>query len=259
MPRPAGSTVLLVAAAFMIAAIGIFSASPAAAPQESAAPSARTVWTGVYTDAQAVRGQGDYEAHCASCHQPDLSGYRDILKGSRFMDDYREASVYRLFDKIKTTMPRGAAGSLSDQSYIDIVSYVLKSNEFPSGADELTADRMPAIMVTGKGGPEPPPDFSLVQVVGCLTRRESDPSWLLTNATDPVRAGHPQPTSAEPLADAAKPLGSSTFNLIVSAAFDPAPDAGKKVEARGFLIRRRGGSRINLTSLQALDSSCKQE
>ena len=228
-------------------------------PQESAAPSARTVWSGVYTDAQATRGQADYEAHCASCHQPDLSGYKDILKGSRFMDDYREASLFRLFDKIKTTMPRGAAGTLSDQSYIDIVSYVLKSNEFPSGADELTVDRMPGIMVTGKGGPEPPPNFSLVQVVGCLTRRESDPSWLLTNTTDPVRAGHPQPSPDEPLADAAKPLGSSTFDLIVSAAFDPAPDAGKKVEARGFLIRRAGGSRINLTSLQALDSSCKQE
>jgi S-disulfanyl-L-cysteine oxidoreductase SoxD len=243
----------------VIAATGMFSAGPAAAPQESAAPPARTVWSGAYTDAQATRGQADYEAHCAGCHQPDLSGYQDILKGSRFMDDYREASVYRLFDKIKTTMPRGAAGSLSDQSYIDIVSYVLKSNEFPSGPDELTADRMPAIMVTGKSGPEAPPNFSLVQVVGCLTRRESDPSWLLTDTTDPVRAGHPQPTPEEPLADAAKPLGSSTFSLIVSAAFDPARDAGKKVEARGFLIRRAGGSRINLTSLQALDSSCKQE
>jgi mono/diheme cytochrome c family protein len=250
---------MLVAEAFVIAAIGMFSASPAAAPQESAAPSARTVWSGVYTDAQATRGQADYETHCASCHQPDLSGYQNILKGSRFMDDYREASVYRLFDKIKTTMPRGAAGALSDQSYIDIVSYVLKSNEFPSGADELTADQLPVIMVTGKSGPEPPPNFSLVQVVGCLTRRESDPSWLLTNTTDPVRASHPQPTPDEPLADAAKPLGSSTFNLIVSAAFDPARDAGKKVEARGFLIRRAGGGRINLTSLQALDSSCKQE
>src|SRR6266699_3189489 len=92
-------------------------------------PAGKTVWNGVYSDEQAARGQVEYASHCASCHRDDLSGYQDILKGDRFMSDYREASLYRLFDKIKTTMPRGAAGSLSDHAYLDILTYVLKSND----------------------------------------------------------------------------------------------------------------------------------
>ena len=73
-------------------------------------PPAKTVWSGVYSDPQATRGETEYVSHCATCHKEDLSGYQSILKGDRFMNEYREATLYRLFDKMKTTMPRGAAG-----------------------------------------------------------------------------------------------------------------------------------------------------
>src|SRR5205085_6325647 len=86
-----------------------------------------TVLNGVYSDAQALRGEADYTSHCAGCHADDLSGYQSILKGNRFMNEYREAPLYRLFEKMKTTMPRNAAGTLSDQTYIDILSYILKA------------------------------------------------------------------------------------------------------------------------------------
>ena len=68
------------------------------------------------------------------------------------MDKYREASLHLLFDKTKTTMPRNAAGTLSDQIYVDIVTYVLKSNEFPAGAGELSVDDLPNCAPRGKGG-----------------------------------------------------------------------------------------------------------
>jgi hypothetical protein len=41
---------------------------------------------------------------------------------------------------MKTTMPRNSAGSLSDDTYVDILSYVLKTNEFPAGGDDLKLD-----------------------------------------------------------------------------------------------------------------------
>ena len=223
---------------------------------------ARTVWNGVYTEEQAKRGLVAYDAHCASCHQPDLSGYRSILKGARFLSEYREASVYRLFDKIRSTMPRGAAGSLSDETYANIVAYLLQANGFPAGApgdDELTVDRMAAIRVTGRNGPEPAPNFSLVQVVGCLARRDADGAatlWMLTSASEPVRVSQPQPSPDEPLA-AGTPSGGGTFELMVSPAFNPGSDAGRRVEARGFLIRRAAGDRLNVTSLQPLNSECQ--
>src|SRR5688572_1604854 len=57
------------------------SASPAAARPAIAAPQAaadqsrpQTVWDGVFTEAQAARGQNEYKQACAACHKDDLLG-----------------------------------------------------------------------------------------------------------------------------------------------------------------------------------------
>lgn len=218
--------------------------------------STATVWQGVYTEAQAVRGQGEYAAHCASCHRDDLSGYNDILKGRRFMEKYRESSLHLLFDKTKTTMPRGAPATLSDKAYVDIVTYMLKVNEFPAGSQELRVDDLARIQLIGKDGPEQVPDFSLVRVVGCLTANPSDGAWMLTRSTDPARTGNPQPATGEREEAGALSLGARTYRLLVSAAYTPGPFTGHKVEVRGFLIRRPTELRLNITSLETLDPSC---
>jgi mono/diheme cytochrome c family protein len=219
-------------------------------------PPGRTIWSGVYSDTQAARGEMEYGAHCASCHKDDLSGYQSLLKGEHFMTEYREAPLFRLFDKMKTTMPRGAAGSLSDQQYIDIVSFVLKSNEFPSGADDLKAGDLQAVAVVGKSGAEPVPNFSLVQVVGCLVHNDSNDTWVVTSATEPVRAPAPQSAPEELKAAAAKPLGSGSVELMTSFSQKPEAHQGHKVDARGFLIRRAAGDRINVTGLETVAPDC---
>jgi hypothetical protein len=170
------------------------------------------------------------------------------------MEKFREASLHLLFDKTRTTMPRGAAGSLSDEAYVDIVSYLLKMNEFPAGSEELQTVQLANVQVVSKTGPEPVPNFSLIRVVGCLT--QSDRAWLLTNTTEPARSGNPQPSAEERSAAANMPLGSETFDLMVSAAYSPERAIGQKVEVRGFLIRRPTLSRINITSLETLQPTC---
>ncbi len=226
---------------------------PAAAQSTS---STTTVWQGVYTEAQAARGQSEYTTHCANCHREDLSGYNEILKGRRFMEKYRETSLDLLFEKTRTTMPRGAPASLSDKAYVDIVSYLLKANEFPAGDGELRVEDLPTIQLIGKGGPEPVPDFSLVRVVGCLDTNASDGAWMLLNSTDPVRTGNPQPAAGEQEAAESWPLGPRTYRLLVSAAYKPETYKRHKVEVRGFLIRRPDETRLNITSLETLDPGC---
>ena len=227
-----------------------------AAAQSTTSSTTPTVWQGVYTDAQAARGQGEYATHCANCHREDLSGYNQILKGRRFMEKYRESSLDMLFEKTKTTMPRGAPASLSDRAYVDIVSYLLKENEFPAGVAELRVEELGKIQLTGKGGPEPVPDFALVRAVGCLDTNASDGAWMLLNSTDPVRTGNPQPATGELEAADAWPLGAGTFRLLVSAAYKPDTHKRHKVEVRGFLIRRPTENRLNITSLETLAPSC---
>ena len=110
--------------------------------------------------------------------------------------------------------------------------------------------------MTGKGGPEPVPDFSLVRVVGCLDTNASDGAWMLLNSTDPVRTGNPQPVAGEPEMAQSWQLGPKTYRLLVSAAYKPDAYKRHKVEVRGFLIRRPTESRLNITSLETLDPSC---
>src|SRR5437016_3569994 len=57
----------------------------------------KTVWDGVYTDAQASGGQALYTQYCARCHSTNLGGGADQgappLKGDKFMENWREDSL----------------------------------------------------------------------------------------------------------------------------------------------------------------------
>src|SRR5688572_32145661 len=99
----------------------------------------KTVWTGAYTPAQAERGQAQYEQNCSGCHRGNeqLVNPDSRLKGNQFMQRWREDNVESLFSLIKATMPRRDPGSLSDDTYIDIISFLLKENGFPAGEQEL--------------------------------------------------------------------------------------------------------------------------
>jgi cytochrome c5 len=219
--------------------------------QEPARPAeGKTVWDGIYTTAQAGRGQAQYEMTCRSCHR---EGPR---RGEAFMRDWQGTGLDGLFSQIKGSMPPTAPGSLNDAAYLDIVAYMLQTNTFPAGASELTAGAIKSIRVEGKNGPEPVPNFALVQVVGCLADGP-DASWIVGSATEPLRTKDPSSSTDDDLKTSqAAALGSKTFQLLN---VYPRPDAykGHKVEAKGFLIRDPNGDRLNVTSVQSLAPGCR--
>src|ERR1041385_5693105 len=181
---------------------------------QAAEPPEKTVWDGVYTSVQAERGQSAYALSCSRCHGEDLTGSGNVLRGAKFMDHWREDSVKSFFTAIKTTMPRNAPRSLGDGEYIDIVAFILQSNAFPTGSDELTIDTLDRTRITGKEGPKPVPDFALITVSGCLVQSAAD-TWMLKNTSDAVRTRNPRESSEAELAEAkSKPAGQSTFRLL---------------------------------------------
>ncbi len=98
---------------------------------------------GIYTEAQALRGQALYDRRCASCHGSKLEGgSASALVGSRFLAKWGQGNhtVEDLYYITRTQMPYGAAGTLSHQQYIDVVAYMLKANGYKAGASELPAD-----------------------------------------------------------------------------------------------------------------------
>ena len=226
----------------------------------TAAPQPKTVLDGVYTAAQAKRGQAVYESNCASCHRADLSGFSGPpLKGDLFMDRWREFKLSVLFDLIKTTMPVGNPGGLSAAEYLDVQTYILQANEIPAGTKELTAQVPPATLFVGKNGPKPLPSSAQVEVVGCLTE-DSGNGWFLTKAREPIRTLNPYEVTTAEMTDAKQlPLGDQLFrlqNLSDVPGFHPEM-SGNKVDAKGILVRQPKNERINLSSLRTLAATCE--
>jgi S-disulfanyl-L-cysteine oxidoreductase SoxD len=122
----------------------------------------RSVWDGVYTREQAQRGSVEYGKSCEGCHLADLGGNpaSEIppLAWDGFMARWNGRTVRDLVDTIRRSMPADAPNSLNRRAYVDVVSYLLQANQFPSGAVELDRDseRLSEIRITRAAGTSTP-------------------------------------------------------------------------------------------------------
>jgi mono/diheme cytochrome c family protein len=101
-----------------------------------------SIWDGVYTTAQATRGEAIYRAKCGSCHGANLEGLGGAppLVGKYFTWDWDGTGVDNLYEKIYYTMPDDRINRLTPKESADVLGYLLKMNRFPEGPRELAAD-----------------------------------------------------------------------------------------------------------------------
>jgi S-disulfanyl-L-cysteine oxidoreductase SoxD len=245
--------ILLVAAVVFCGGVAI----RAAAPQD--VPTFKTVWDGVYTAPQAERGKELAENHCIECHGDTLGGGKaPPLHGDRWMELWREGALDNIYDYIRASMPaERPKGDLTDDSYLDILAYILQSNDMPAGQQELTRGPLWTIMIQRKDGPKPIPSQAPVLTVGCVAQA-ADSSWTLTNATEPVRNKKLDETNPQELkAYGSRPAGSLTFRLPNASSFKIEAHKGERVLAKGVLGRQVAGDRINLTLLESVSTGCQ--
>jgi S-disulfanyl-L-cysteine oxidoreductase SoxD len=148
----------------------------------SAAQAERSVWDGVYTEAQAIRGQNTFGTICAACHEvADFSN-------SSFLQGWEASTVLDLFQLVQKTMPMDNPGSLRPQDYIDVISYFFRANQIPAGKDELDTDaeHLKLIRITGK------------KEAGSFRTRphrrvHKDPLYPLLKTADRLRNDHLEP------------------------------------------------------------------
>ena len=145
----------------------------------------RTVWDGVYTEAQAARGLTAFSQNCASCHVLATEG-KSPLVGEPFWASFAQRTVGDLLEYVSANMPNGKPGSLDESTYRDIVAVMLKSNDFPAEPAQPGRDNIAEVQIVPKDGHTELPANALVRMVGCLTR--SGAGWMVTNATSPERA-----------------------------------------------------------------------
>jgi len=107
-----------------------------------------SVWDGVFTEAQAKRGQAVYPGPCGTCHGRRLNGAPDDpdmrstppLARARFLRVWAGRSLATLFEYTRATMPAGNPASLTDEEYVDVIAYMLSVGGMPAGDEELQPD-----------------------------------------------------------------------------------------------------------------------
>ena len=208
----------------------------------------RTVWEGVYTNAQAERAMATYDSTCSRCHSFTGQG-RGALTGDAFWTAFTQKSVGDLLTFVKTNMPNGNGGSLPAATYNDLVALILKSNGFPAGSTEVSPESVAGVQIIPKDGPGELPANALARVVGCLAKDGSD--WVLTRATAPERIEK----SAVGAADATRPLGTRTLALkFVLTRLDPF--VGQRLSVSGLLLGIGGADGINVTTVNRVADNC---
>jgi S-disulfanyl-L-cysteine oxidoreductase SoxD len=112
-------------------------------PFSAPAQEHRSTRDGVYTDAQADRGEASYKKLCASCHGQNLQGSGAVtprLAGEAFLMKWTGDPLDDLFEQIQISMPADRPGTLARSDNADILAYILKFNKFPAGKSELPSD-----------------------------------------------------------------------------------------------------------------------
>ena len=107
-----------------------------------------SVWDGVFTEAQATRGQAVYPGACGICHGRRLNGAPEDpdmrstppLARARFLRVWEGRSLATLFEYTRATMPEDNPNSLTEQEYADVIAYMLTVGGMPAGDDELQPD-----------------------------------------------------------------------------------------------------------------------
>jgi mono/diheme cytochrome c family protein len=128
----------------VVLGVGLIWAAWASAPAvesaaRPAAPAARgaagqsegSVLDGVFTEAQATRGEATFRRVCSACHDTNE------FSGGRFRLTWVGQSAADLFDTIATLMPEGDPGSLTPAQYAGVVAYLLQLNGYPAGEAAL--------------------------------------------------------------------------------------------------------------------------
>ena len=123
-----------------------------AAPVAPDAPTT-TVWDGVYSEAQARRGEQVFKTQCSYCHKDDLSGgfiddgigRAPALAGKRAFDSslaerWGGLTLVDMVATVAATMPQQRPATLSVENYVDVVSYLLSKNDARAGPSDLPAN-----------------------------------------------------------------------------------------------------------------------
>lgn len=96
---------------------------------------------GPFTQEQVDNGRLAYDAACSACHGVNLQNgtHRTSLIGRSFLAGWGSRSTWEYYRYVSYRMPNGTPGSLSPETYADIVAFILAANGALPGSTPMTA------------------------------------------------------------------------------------------------------------------------
>ena len=113
--------------------------TPAVLSLIAGALTASSALAGGFTAEQATAGKIAYDSQCSQCHGRQLEGPdAPALAGPDIMQNWHTAAG--LYDFISVAMPPSAPGLLGEETYLNIVAYIMQFNGAQPGDTPMTAD-----------------------------------------------------------------------------------------------------------------------
>ncbi len=113
---------------------GDLSAPVATPPSQQAAPEAAAPASGIFSAAQAERGESTFDEVCSQCHTTSE------FRGASFQRNWGRRTVYSFFRTVRSTMPDDNPGGLDEQTYLDVTTYIMRMNGHEAGPSEMLPD-----------------------------------------------------------------------------------------------------------------------
>ena len=96
----------------------------------------RTIRDGVFSAAQAARGERLFESICMNCHE-----ITEFTAAGAYLEEVEGKPLWETFEYIWAEMPEDEPGSLNPEDYADVLAYIFSIYGLPSGAASLPVDR----------------------------------------------------------------------------------------------------------------------
>jgi mono/diheme cytochrome c family protein len=127
--------------ALLVGSVLLLAAASRVFPAQAPPPTGTSVWDGVYTQAQAMRGKALGDKYCAGCHGIDLNSGEPgpWMYGSDFALRYDKHTMADLVRRLNT-MPPDEPGRYGPEAMADFAAFVLWNNDFPVGPRVLPTD-----------------------------------------------------------------------------------------------------------------------
>ena len=97
--------------------------------------SARSARDGVFSSAQAARGERLFGSICTNCHE-----IAEFTGADAYLDEVEGKPLWETFDFISSEMPEDDPGSLRSEEYVDVLAYLFSVYGLPSGDADLGVD-----------------------------------------------------------------------------------------------------------------------